>query len=108
MMETRIEQICRDAIRTFGEDSQKRKAIEEMAELTDALLKNDDGRKSERDVVSEIADVLICASQLGIIFGMDEVTEMVEFKLARLSKTLEELHDGERRFIELMKGGSGR
>ena len=49
----------------WGEDSQKRICIEEMAELTQALCQLQRGRSSEEEVVREIADVFIACMTRG-------------------------------------------
>ena len=86
-MEKKIESVCRAAIRAFGEKHQTRKAIEEMGELNAALMQYRDGRATKEAVVTEIADVLITGSPLGIIFGTDDVSREVERKIERLADT---------------------
>lgn len=89
-MENKIESICQAAIRAFGEEHQTQKAVEEMGELLMALARLRDGRASEKDVITEIADVLITVSQLGIMFGVDEVSREVERKIDRLAGRIAE------------------
>jgi len=72
-----------EATRLWGEDSQIDKAIEEMAELTQALLKlrkSHDCVKSTKverynHVCEEIADVKLVITQLEHIFS----SEMIEY-----------------------------
>lgn len=78
------EEIYKQAVETYGVESQTRMAIEEMAELTNALMKLARGRVTIPDVVEEIADVKIMMEQLAIIFGQADVQEQVDFKTNRL------------------------
>lgn len=86
-MEKKIEGVCRSALKTFGEEHQQRKAVEEMGELNAALMQYKDGRVTKEAVITEVADVLITVSQLGLIFGLDEVSREVERKIDRLANT---------------------
>lgn len=78
------QEFCEDAIKKFGADKQKDKCIEECAELIDALIKNRNGRCSDDDVISEIADVRIMVEQMTIIYGRVKVNKEINFKLQRL------------------------
>ena len=61
------------AVHHFGKDYQCDIAIEEMAELTKALLKNRryPSPKMEHDVIEEMADVSIMLEQVKIMFDVD-------------------------------------
>ena len=72
------------ALNKFGEQKQKDMAIEEMSELTQALLKERRGRES--NVAEEIADVTIVLDQLKLIYPEWKTWEQV--KLARLNESL--------------------
>lgn len=85
-----IENTCRAAIAAYGEQHQKQKAIEEMGELASALVRYADGRCEAKDVITEIADVMITVSQMAIIFGEDEVMAEVDEKIDRLAGRLAE------------------
>lgn len=85
--------ILKQAIETFGEDAQIDQAIEEMAELTQALIKR---RRYKNDVdtmfhvAEEMADVLIMMEQLFMIFNNDKaVSQFQEDKLIRLKERLD-------------------
>ena len=85
------EKILRKAINTYGEQPQVDVAIEEMSELTKALLKyrrNEDMSVNRRlnNILEEIADVSIMLDQLRMIYGSTEKQE--EFKLKRLNDRL--------------------
>lgn len=94
-------EILVDAIKTFGEDVQIIKAIEEMAELTKALCKlrtNPTGaelRAMRENAIEEIGDVQIMLEQLRLIFDCD-TTETEGQKLERLAQRVE-LHKGSMR-----------
>ncbi len=87
-MTTDVREICRKALAEFGSGHQINKAKEELFELGAALSHYTEGRASMNDVRTEIADVLIMASQLALLFGEQEVTNEMERKLGRLSDRL--------------------
>ena len=84
--------ILSSAIIQYGEDAQIDMMIEEMSELTKALLKlrrmNDADIGSDKhtalinDIREEIADVQIVLDQMKIIYG--DVSEYDEKKVSRL------------------------
>ena len=90
------------AIETFGEESQIDMAIEEMSELTKALLKYRRAIKSgndaklrkivaKHDISEEMADVSIMLAQLCLIFDNKEsVDTEIEYKTKRLAERIEE------------------
>ena len=78
------------AIQVFGPDAQVNVAIEEMAELTDAICKLRRGRRTVENVAEEIADVEIMLEQLRMIYKCsDSVDAWKESKLQRLQKSLD-------------------
>lgn len=90
------------AIETFGEDSQIDMAIEEMSELTKALLKHRRVVKSGNDVElqkivaknnisEEMADVYIMLEQLCLIFdNWKGVEVIIKAKTDRLAERIKE------------------
>lgn len=76
-------------IATFGVDSQKAMAIEECAELINALCKEKRGRATDEDIITEIADVQIMCDQLAIIYGKERVRQERLRKLFRLSNRVQ-------------------
>lgn len=85
----KIIKICFNAIETYGAESQVDKAIEEMSELTKALLKERRYGGSNVDVCEEIADVFIMILQMMLIFEeKDEVAKYVDYKIKRLEKRI--------------------
>lgn len=83
-------EINQKALEHFGIQNQKMKAIEEMAELTNALMRLRDGRCAEQDVITEIADVTIMMQQLAIFFGQEQVDNEISYKMYRLNGRLNE------------------
>ena len=97
----------------WGEESQYRICIEEMSELTKELCKyirysknlpseeNDKKlAKIKENIIEETADVLICASQIKRLIGDKEVEKMMEYKIKRGRKKVDD-------YIEnLNKGGN--
>lgn len=75
------------AIKQWGEPLQKAIAIEEMAELTKALIKNLRGKAS--NVEEEIADVKIMIRQLEKMFNKEAIDEWEKAKIERLEKILD-------------------
>lgn len=74
------------AIKIFGEDMQKIVAMEELAELQQALSK--DLRGKDRNVEEEIADVYIMLMQLELMYDKTKIEEWIDKKIDRLDKRL--------------------
>lgn len=90
MTETQIK-ILSNAVQTYGKNAQVDKAIEEMAELTKALLKERHNNGSVDDIIEEIADVYIMLSQLCLIFEAGlSADEFVDYKIERLERRLKQ------------------
>ena len=81
--------VCKLAVEKFGPQSQIDMAIEECAELIDALCKLRRQRAGTIDVVTEIADVEIMCKQLEYMFGEKTVADERERKIARLKKRID-------------------
>lgn len=81
------ESIYKEAITVYGEIGQIDVAIEEMAELIQALSKYKRGK--EHNVEEEIADVEIMLEQMKIIFNQRKVRKIKKGKIARLQKRLQ-------------------
>ena len=89
------ERIMRQAIETYGVQAQCDVAIEEMAELTKAIVKlrrvEDDYEKTQvalDNLLEEIADVDIMIDQMKIMWGPKQVEEYRRKKLERLERRL--------------------
>ena len=82
MIDSRVQQIADH----YGKRPQTLKAIEEMAELTQALLKGD-----EKHIAEEMADVGIMLEQMEYLFGnADVIGIMREMKIERQIHRIEE------------------
>ena len=98
-MDSKDQEVLERAIDTFGIDSQVDMAIEEMSELTKALLKYRRSCKGDTsvadkdklmgDVLEEMADVQIMLNQLYIMFG--EPVNYPKEKINRLKNRLDRL-----------------
>lgn len=80
--------LIEETVEKFGHERQVDKAIEEMAELAQALLKD---RYAEDDaftdnVYEELADVFITLNELMFIYPHQKLAEKVNEKLERLEK----------------------
>lgn len=90
--------ILREAVDTYGKEAQVDMAIEEMSELSKALLKYRRGEHSQRDfnyekarqnILEEMADVIIMLLQLVIIYGgREDIQKDIVYKVERLGKRL--------------------
>lgn len=85
---TEENQIMQMAILDYGEKSQVDMAIEEMSELTKALLKHRRHIGTVDNIIEEMADVSIMLDQMEMIYG--DYREVREAKLRRLEKRLTE------------------
>lgn len=78
--------ILSTALATYGIHHQEDVAIEEMSELTKALLKRRRGEDNAEDVLSEIADVQIMLDQMRMLYGHTHDYEQA--KIERLAGRL--------------------
>jgi len=81
--------ISETTIKTWGEDTQLSKTVEECAELIVALQHSRTRTLDIRSLASEIADVLVMVVCAARIVGVDLVAEEMSKKLARLKGRLE-------------------
>ena len=81
-------EIYKKAIETYGSSAQLDIAIEEMSELTKAILKNRRGQDNIQDIIEEFADVSIMMKQMLIIYNID--IEDIAFKVAEKTARLQE------------------
>lgn len=89
--------ILRKFLSTYGYNAQIDMALEEMSELSKALLKY---RRAKRfgktdltreldGIIDEIADVKIMVRQMELLFGYEEeVEKRIEYKIARQEERL--------------------
>ena len=86
--------IYAEALAKWGFEAQTLMAVEEAAELQQALLHYMRGKALAVDVVDEIADMTIMCRQMANIFGSEDVGRRIQFKLERLEKRLEADNEG--------------
>lgn len=77
------------AVNHYGREHQKKKAIEEMGELITALSREQDGRATPADVITEIADVHLMIRQLMIIYGVEQCLNEYDRKQRRLLRRID-------------------
>jgi len=82
------EQILVKALTTFGSYRQQMKTAEECCELSVALHHFQDHKVPAAKVIEELADVLIMANQMRLLFGPAQVDAAVAYKMDRLSKRM--------------------
>ena len=87
MTSERRKEIEGRAINTYGEQPQVDVAIEEMSELTKALLKYRIGFATLDEIREEAGDVQIMLEQLRILYG--GTSDIEEYKLNRLWARME-------------------
>lgn len=106
-------EVLQECIDVYGADKQIDQTIEEMSELTKALLKHrrkaiqleggnvnptpdTDLAKARADILEETADVIIMLTQIIMIFGgRDFVERIIESKVDRQKKCLRKETDGQ-------------
>lgn len=86
-------EIFKSAVHWWGKEAQTDMMIEEMAELTKAILNERRGR--DHNIAEEMADVRIMLAQMEIIFqNAGEVEQKFREKIARLDQRLQERRGG--------------
>ena len=81
------------AITKWGVGAQKNMAYEEIGELLTALARDDRGRATAEDIITELADVTIMCEQLATVLGYDLYELELERKLLRLRDEKLKLND---------------
>lgn len=85
--EIKVYDLLKAAISTYGAEAQEQVAMEECAELIQAISHKHRGRP--HNIAEEIADVDIMLAQLRIINNCeDEVSRYIDEKLRRLIRRL--------------------
>lgn len=85
------------AVQHYGPEHQKRKAVEEMGELITALSREQDGRATPEQVITEIADVHLMVRQLMVIYGIEPCLAEYEKKQRRLLRRMDKETGGDYR-----------
>ena len=91
MLSDRYIKIIINIINQYGETSQVLQSIEEMSELTKELLKNiNRNENNEKEIIQEIADVIVMLTQLVMIYkiDVDKIYGAIEYKLERQEKRM--------------------
>lgn len=81
-------------IKAWGIESQIDMVMEETGELLSALGKIKRGRVTNKEVITELADVSIMVEQMAVYFDLDSFREEKERKLTRLKERLEKYMTG--------------
>lgn len=85
----RFEILAFNARQKWGNHPQMVKTIEECAELIQVLSKKINGSPTTLEaIVDEIADVIIMAEQMRLLFGEASVDQRITYKLDRLEKAI--------------------
>lgn len=85
------ENILLQAVAEYGAEAQTDMMIEEMSELTKALLKNrrSESKRTRENIIEEMADVQIMLDQMKLIYDVDgELADYRKLKLLRLASRL--------------------
>lgn len=72
------------AITKWGVGAQKNMAYEEIGELVTALARDDRGRVTTEELLTELADVTIMCEQMAYILGFEDYEKEIDRKLIRL------------------------
>jgi len=72
------------AITKWGVGAQKNMAYEEIGELLTALARDDRGRVTTEELLTELADVTIMCEQMAYILGFEDYEKEIDRKLIRL------------------------
>lgn len=83
------------AVKHYGAEHQKRKAVEEMGELITALSREQDGRATPEQVITEIADVHLMVRQLMVIYGIEPCLAEYDRKQRRLLRRMDKETGGD-------------
>lgn len=95
MKQKKIEKIFKKSIEVYGKEAQSRQAMEECAELVQAInkcLRYPDKDDCKDNLVEEIADVEIMLFQLKEMFYINE-TEVHEWKEKKAKREKERLEN---------------
>ena len=89
--DVKAREIEREAVNTYGYQSQMIVAIEELSELIKELTKHLRGEDNTDHISEEMADVYIMLEQLGIIFGNSYSVDVWKYK--KITRLAERLHN---------------
>ena len=104
--------VLKKALDTYGDHAQEEMAIEEMSELTKAILKlhrtktlEERQERIDGDISEEMADVIIMLMQLLMLYGnRAKVETFINEKMKRLAQRLEKHGNHEREYFKKTVG----
>lgn len=82
--------VASQARRTFGDEVQDRKIVEECAEVLEALVKHRSGRTDLRHVREEAADAMLTLLGLPFEDGLPDFERLLSEKADRLIRLIEQ------------------
>jgi NTP pyrophosphatase (non-canonical NTP hydrolase) len=87
-----IKEILKQAIETYGAESQLNVAIEEFSELIKEICKHKRYMDNTEAIIEEMADCYIMLEQMRIIFGLGStvIVDAMEKKIDRLQRRMVE------------------
>ncbi len=82
----------KEIIGHFGETMQLQKTVEEFAELSVELIKHSHGKDRRKQIVEEMADVIIMLEQVVRILNIkdEEIEEVMNMKIQRTLDYIDE------------------
>lgn len=82
--------VLRQAIETYGAESQLNVAIEEFSELIKEICKHKRYMDNTKAIIEEMADCYIMLEQMKMIFGLGStvITDVMDKKIKRLKSRL--------------------
>lgn len=87
------EQVFKQSIEIYGKEAQSRQAMEECAELIQAInkcLRYQNKEECKNNLIEEIADVEIMLYQLKVMFNIDD-DQVFAFKVQKAKREQERL-----------------
>lgn len=105
MTQEEAKKIYKRAITRYGSSRQVDKTIEELGELSTALVRFRHGESTMGEVITELADVFITVYQMCLIFGFDDVVTEIEYKTKRLESKMQEESIMREQQVEYYYGG---
>lgn len=83
--------VYHEALETYGEEKQIKKAVQELTELLLAISYYPEEKCGLDALVDEIADVTIMCEQLRMIYGIsdEEVCDRMDYKIQRLVERIQ-------------------
>lgn len=88
-LDDEILDVAEEVLENSSKEEQMIKAQEECLELALAISHSQKKNKiTEKEIITEIADVYIMCTQLISIFGKDKVQAEIDYKLKRIRKRL--------------------